>query len=124
MRTVIQKRIAAISGYFAFVTTLMLAVIVVSQTVSNSSAIIGLLATSLPALAAWLYVEAIDWEGLEQARRIVRGVVSTSALTLSLAGFVLMLWNFSRLAVFLTVLQIGMWYLVISGVFYLSEEQA
>jgi hypothetical protein len=91
--------------------------------VANSPVIIGLLATSLPALVAWLYVESIAWEGLEQARRIVRGMVSAVALTLSVAGFLLTLWTFSRLTVFLIVVETGVWYLVISGVFYLNQEK-
>ena len=90
---------------------------------ANSPVIIGLLATSLPALVAWLYVESIAWEGLEQARRIVRGMVSAVALTLSVAGFLLTLWNFSRLTVFLIVVETGVWYLVISGVAYLNQEK-
>ncbi len=90
---------------------------------ANSPVIIGLLATSLPALVAWLYVESIAWEGLEQARRIVRGMVSAVALTLSVAGFLLTLWTFSRLTVFLIVVETGVWYLVISGVFYLNQEK-
>jgi hypothetical protein len=91
--------------------------------VANSPVIIGLLATSLPALVAWLYVESIAWEGLEQARRIVRGMVSAVALTLSVAGVLLTLWTFSRLTVFLIVVETGVWYLVISGVFYLNQEK-
>ena len=53
-------------------------------------------------------------------RRIVRGMV---ALTLSVAGFLLTLWNFSRLTVVLFVVETGVWYLVISGVFYLSQKK-
>lgn len=117
-----RKHRTAIFGYLAFVAALLLAVIASNQAVANASVIIGLLATSLPALAAWLYVESIAWEGLEQARRIVRAMVSTVALTLSAGGFLLTLWSFSRLAVFLIVLETALWYLVISGVFYLGKE--
>jgi hypothetical protein len=117
-----RKHRTAIFGYLAFVAALLLAVIASNQAVANASVIIGLLATSLPPLAAWLYVESIAWEGLEQARRIVRGMVSTVALTLSAGGFLLTLWSFSRLAVFLIVLETALWYLVISGVFYLGKE--
>lgn len=113
----------AIAGYLAFVAALLLAVIASNQAIANTPVIIGLLATSLPALAAWLYVESIAWEGLEQARRIVRGMASAVALTLSAAGFLLTLWNFSRLTVLLIVVETGIWYLVISGVFYLSQER-
>lgn len=123
MPRAIRKCRTAIAGYLAFVAALLLAVIASNQAIANSSVIVGLLATSLPALVAWLYVESIAWEGLEQARRIVRGMVSTVAVTLSLAGFLLTLWTFSRLAVFLIVLETGVWYLVISGVFYLNQEK-
>jgi hypothetical protein len=118
-----RQRRTAISGYLAFVAALLLAVIASNQAIANSSVIISLLATSLPALAAWLYCESIAWAGLEQARRIVRGMVTTVALTLSVGGFLLTLWNFSRLAVFLIILETAVWYLVISGVFYVSEQE-
>ena len=49
-------------------------------------------------------------------------MVSMVALTLSAGGFLLTRWSFSRLAVFLIVLETAVWYLVISGVFYLSKE--
>jgi hypothetical protein len=123
MSRAILKRRTAIAGYLAFVAALLVAVIASNQAIPNSSAIIGLLATALPALAAWLYVESIAWEGLEHVRRIVRWMVSTVALTLSVGGFLLMLWNFSPLAVCLIVLETAVWYLVISGVFYLSQRQ-
>jgi uncharacterized membrane protein len=42
---------------------------------------------------------------------------------LSVAGFLLTLWNFSRITVFLIVVETGVWYLVISGVFYLNQEK-
>lgn len=114
---------SAIFGYLAFVVALLLVVIASSQMIANATVIIGLLATSLPALVAWMYVESIDWEGLESGRRLVRGATSLVALTLSLAGFLLTLWNFSLVAVFVVVFQMAFWYLVIEGVFYLSEEE-
>ena len=118
-----RKCRTAIAGYLAFVAALLLAVVASNQAVANSSVIVGLLATSLPALVAWLYVESIAWEGLEQARRMVRGMVSAVALTLSVAGFLLTLWNFSPLTVFLIILETAVWYLVISGVFYLNQDK-
>ena len=72
-----RKHRTAIFGYLAFVAALLLAVIASNQAVANASVIVGLLATSPPALAAWLYVESIAWEGLEQAA--VRGVAQPSA---------------------------------------------
>jgi hypothetical protein len=115
------KSTTAISAYLAFVAALLLTVIAAHQAIANSSLVIGLLATSLPALVAWLYVESIPWEGLERGRQIVRGMVSTVALTLSVGGFLSTLWSFSRFAVFVVILETAVWYLVISGVFYLSE---
>ncbi len=117
-----RTRRIAVSSYLAFVATLMLAVIASNQTMANSSVVIGLLATSLPALAVWLYVETLDWKGLEQARDMIRWIVGAVGVALSGVGFLLMLWNFSRVAAFLVVLQMGVWYLLISGVFYLSER--
>ena len=110
-------------GYLAFVVALLLAVIASNQTVANSSVIVGLLAISLPAFVAWLYVESIAWEGLEQARRLVRGIIGSVAVTFSVAGFLVTLWSFSRLAVFLILVESGLLYLVISGVFYLYQEK-
>jgi hypothetical protein len=118
-----RKGRTAIAGYLAFVVALLLVVIASNQAVADSSVIIGLLATSLPALVAWLYVESIAWEGAEPDRRIVRRMVSAVALTLSVAGFLLTLWNFSRLTVVLIVVETGVWYLVISGVFYLNQKK-
>jgi hypothetical protein len=112
-----------IASYLAFVSALLLVVIASNQAVANSSVIIGLLATSLPALVAWLYVESIAWEGMEADRRVERGMVGAVALTLSVAGFLLTLWSFSRLTVVLIVVETGVWYLVISGVFYLNQKK-
>lgn len=116
-----RKSTTAISGYLAFVAALLLTVIIAHQAIANSALIIGLLAASLPALVAWLYVESTPWEGLERAHQIVRGVVGAVALTLSVGGFLLTLWSFSRAAVFVVILESAIWYLLISGVFYLSE---
>ena len=118
-----RKARTALTGYLLFVVGLLLAVIASNQAIANSSVVVGLLATSLPAFVAWLYVESISWEGLEQARRIVRGIIASVAITLSVAGFLLTVWSFSRLAVFLILAEAGIWYLVISGVFYLNQEK-
>src|SRR5260370_1640147 len=61
--------VLAISGYLAFTAATMLAVIA-SEAASNRPAV-GLLAVSLPALAAWLYIESIGWAGPELASPIV-----------------------------------------------------
>ena len=50
-------------------------------------------------------------------------MVGAVALTLSVAGFLLTLWNFSRLTVVLIVVETGVWYLVIWGLFYLSQKK-
>jgi len=44
------------------------------------------------------------------------------ALGFSLAGFLTVIWSFSRLAVFAIVLETSVWYLAISGLSYLREE--
>jgi hypothetical protein len=112
----------AISGYLAFTAALMLAAIVSHESVANSSVIVGLLATSLPALVAWLYADSIAWTGLEHIGRIVRWVVGVVAVGPSFTGFILTVWSFSRLAVFLIFLQIPLWYLAISLVSFLGED--
>jgi hypothetical protein len=113
---------ATIAAYLAFIAALMLAVIASGQSIGYSSAIVGLLATSLPPLVAWLYADAIAWVDLEHIGKIVRGVVMTVGVALSFAGFILTVWTFSRLAVFLILLQIPLWYLAINLVSFLGEE--
>ena len=112
--------VLAISGYLAFTAATMLAV-VASEGQSTRPAV-GLLAVSLPALAAWLYIESIGWVGAELASRIVHRAVVAVALGFSLAGFLTVIWAFSRLAVFAIVLEASVWYLTISGLSYLREE--
>jgi hypothetical protein len=112
--------VLAISGYLAFTAATMLAVIA-SEAASNRPAV-GLLAVSLPALAAWLYIESIGWVGPELASRIVHRAIVSVALGLSLAGFLTVIWSFSRLAAFAIVLEASVWYLAISGLSYLREE--
>jgi hypothetical protein len=112
----------AIAAYLAFVAALMLAVIASGQSIGYSSAIVGLLATSLPPLVARLYADTIAWANLEHIGKIVRGVVMTVGVALSFAGFILTVWTFSRLAVFLILLQIPLWYLAINLVSFLGEE--
>src|SRR5260370_28967660 len=90
--------VLASSGYLAFTAATMLAVIA-SEAASNRPAV-GLLAVSLPALAAWLYIESIGWAGPELASRIVHRAVVSVALGFSLAGFLTVIWSFSRLGGF------------------------
>jgi hypothetical protein len=113
---------AAISGYLAFTAAMMLAVIASGAPSSSSPMIVGLLAVSLPALAAWLYIESVDWVGPELVSRIVHRAVISVALGFSVAGFLTVIWSFSRLAVFAIVLEASLWYLAISGLSYLREE--
>jgi preprotein translocase subunit SecD len=113
--------ILAISGHLAFTAATMLAV-VASDAQSTRPAAVGLLAVSLPALAAWLYIESTGWVGPELASRIVHRTVIAVALGFSLAGFLTVIWSFSRLAVFAIVLEASVWYLAISGLSYLREE--
>jgi preprotein translocase subunit SecD len=112
--------VLAISGYLAFTAATMLAV--VASEAQSPRAAVGLLAVSLPALAAWLYIESTGWVGPELASRIVRRTVVAVALGFSLAGFLTVIWSFSRLAVFAIVLEASVWYLAISGLSYLREE--
>jgi hypothetical protein len=112
----------AIAACLAFTTALMLAVIVAHESVAYSPVIVGLLATSLPALVAWLYADSSAWTGLEHIGRIVRWVVGVVAVATSFTGFILTVWSFSRLAVFLILLLIPLWYLALGLVSFLGEE--
>ena len=98
-------------------------VIVSSGSVARSGTIVGLLAVSLPALVAWLYIEATAWMGPEPMCRIVRGVLMGIGLTCSLAGLVLTVWSFSGLGAFLVLVQLPVWYLVIGGVAYSRDDE-
>jgi hypothetical protein len=114
--------ISAIAAYLVFVTALFLAVMVAAGSVARAGVIVGLLAVSLPALVAWLYIESTGWMGPEPMCRVVRGVVIAVALGCSLAGFLLTIWAFSRLAAFLVLIQVPLWYLAISAVAYVRDE--
>jgi hypothetical protein len=114
------SRISALSAYVVFVAALFFTVIMTP--VARAGLIVGLLAVSLPALVAWLYIESTAWMGPEPMCRVVRAVVVTVALACSLTGFLLTVWSFSRIAVLLVLLQAPVWYLAISAVAYLREE--
>ena len=111
-----------LGAYLVFVIGLLFTVIVSSGSVARSGTIVGLLAVSLPALIAWLYIESTAWMGPEPMCRIVRIAAITIALTCSLAGLILTIWSFSRLAVFLVLIQGPLWYLAISAVMYTRDE--
>ncbi|HEU4437914.1 MAG TPA: hypothetical protein VFT36_01615 [Methylomirabilota bacterium] len=113
---------AVLGAYLVFVIGLLFTVIVSSGSVARSGTIVGLLAVSLPALVAWLYIESTAWMGPEPMCRIVRIAAITIALTCSLAGLVLTIWSFSRLAAFLVLIQGPLWYLAISAVMYTRDE--
>jgi hypothetical protein len=112
----------AIFAYLVFVTALFLTVIVSSGSIARSTFIVGVLAVSLPALVAWLYIESSGWMGPEPMCRIVRGVVIAIALTCSFVGFLLTIWSFTRLGAFLVLVQVPLWYLAISGMAYIRDE--
>ena len=113
---------SALGAYLVFIIGLFFTVIVSSGSVARSGTIVGLLAVSIPALVAWLYIESTAWMGPEPVCRIVRGVLIAIALTCSLAGLVLTVWSFSRLGAFLVLVQLPVWYLAIGGVAYSRDE--
>jgi hypothetical protein len=53
------SRISALSAYVVFVAALFFTVIMTP--VARAGLIVGLLAVSLPALVAWLYIESTAW---------------------------------------------------------------
>src|SRR5260370_23023579 len=73
--------VLAISGYLAFTAATMLAVIA-SEAASNRPAG-GLLAVSLPALAAWLYIESIVWVVPDLSNPLVHQAVASVTLGFS-----------------------------------------
>lgn len=113
---------SVVFAYLAFIAALLLTVIVASGSIAGSGFIVGLLAVSLPALTAWLYIESSGWMGPEPMCKIVRVVVITVALACSLYGVFLTVWSFTRLGAFLVLVQVPLWYLAISGVAYLRDD--
>lgn len=113
---------SAVSAYLGFIAALFLTVIIASGSVARSGFIVGLLAVSLPALGAWLYIESSGWMGPEPMCKIVRAVVITVALACSLYGVFLTVWSFTGLGAFLVVVQVPLWYLAISGVAYFRDD--
>ena len=113
----------AIGGYLVFIAALLLTVIVSAGSIDHAALIIGLLATPLPALVAWLYIESAAWMGPELMCRIVRNAAALVATTCSFAGFFITIWTFSRLAAFVVLLQIPLWYLAISALSFLRSEE-
>ena len=114
--------IPAIAGYLAFTAATLLAVIASGSPMARSGVIVGLLAASLPALGAWLYIDAVGWAGPEAASRLVRQAVIALGLACSAAGFMTTIWTFSRLAAFAIVLEMAALYLAISGLSFLRDD--
>ena len=113
----------AIAGYLAFTAAALLVVIASATSIAGSAIAVGLLAVSLPALGAWLYIDASDWAGSELASRLVRNAVIALGVACSGAGFMTVIWSFSRLAAFVLVLELAVLYLAISGLTFLREER-
>lgn len=114
--------IPAIAGYLAFTAATLLAVVASGASMARSPVSVSLLAVSLPALGAWLYVDASDWVGSELASRFVRNAVVAVGVACSGAGFTTVIWSYSRLAAFLVVLEVAVLYLAISGLSFLRED--
>ena len=113
---------AAIAAYLLFTAALMLAVVAAGAAVPRGALVVGLLAVSLPALAAWLYIDFTRWVGSELASRVVRWAAMGVGLVASGVGFLLAIWSFSRVAAFVAVIEVCVLYLAISGLSLLREE--
>lgn len=112
----------AIAGYLAFTAAMLLAVVASGTPIARAAVIVSLLALSLPALGAWLYIDCIRWVGSEPASRLVRQAVIAMGLTCSAAGFMTIVWSFSRLAAVMILLEMAVLYLAISGLAFLRDE--
>ena len=111
-----------IAGYLAFTAATLLAVVASGASIARSPVIVGLLAVSLPALGAWLYIDAVGWAGPEPASRLARQAIIALGLACSAAGFLTTIWSFSRLAAFVVVLEVAVLYLAISGLSFLRDD--
>lgn len=114
--------IPAIAGYLAFTAATLLAVVASGASMARSPVSVGLLAVSLPALGAWLYIDARDWVGSELASRLVRNAIIGVGVACSGAGFTTVIWSYSRLAALLVVLEVAVLYLAVSGLSFLRED--
>jgi hypothetical protein len=114
--------IQAIAGYLAFTAATLLAVVASGASMARSPVSVGLLAVSLPALGAWLYIDARDWVGSELASRLVRNAIIAVGVACSGAGFTTVIWSYSRLAALLVVLEVAVLYLAVSGLSFLRED--
>jgi hypothetical protein len=112
----------AIAGYLAFTAAALLAVVASGTSIARAPVIVGLLAVSLPALGAWLYIDAVGWVGPEPASRLVRQAIVALGLAGSGAGLLTTIWSFSRLAAFVVVLEVAVLYLAISGLSFLRDD--
>jgi drug/metabolite transporter (DMT)-like permease len=113
---------AAIAAYLLFTAALMLAVIAAGAAVPGVSVVVGFLAVSLPALGAWVYIDFTRWAGNDLVSRVVRWSAMGVGVATSGFGLLLTVWNYSRVAAIVTVLEIGVLYLAISGLSLLREE--
>ena len=113
---------AAIAGYLLFTASLMLAVIAAGAAVQRAALVVALLAISLPALGAWLYIDFTRWAGRELASRVVRWAAMGVGLVASGLGFLIAIWNFSRVAALVVLLEMGVLYLAISGLFMIKGK--
>jgi hypothetical protein len=114
--------IQAIAGYLAFTAATLLAVVASGASMARSPVSVGLLGVSLPALGAWLYIDARDWVGSELASRLVRNAIIAVGVACSGAGFTTVIWSYSRLAALLVVLEVAVLYLAVSGLSFLRED--
>ena len=112
----------AIAGYLAFTAATLLAVVASGAPIARAPVIVGLLAVSLPALGAWLYIDAVGWVGPEPASRLARQGIIALGIACSAAGFLTTIWSFSRLAAFAVVLEVAVLYLTISGLSFLRDD--
>ena len=112
----------AIAGYLVFTAATLLAVVASGASIARSPVIVGLLAVSLPALGAWLYIDAVGWVGPDPASRLARLAIIALGLACSAAGFLTTIWSFSRLAAFVVVLEVAGLYLAISGLSFLRDD--
>jgi len=115
--------IPAIAGYLAFTAAMLVAVVAAGASIAGAPVTVGLLAVSLPALGAWLYIDASDWVRSELASRLVRNAIIALGVACSGAGFMTVIWSFSRLAAFVVVLEVAVLYLAISGLSFLRDDR-
>ena len=107
-----------ISGYIAFVMTMLAITMNQGQDMKDFGLIIALLFLSLPSLVSSLLVDYIVRVKQERKHSMIRGLSFLFGFGFSFAGLVILLSNYSHIASILFVFEIVFWFALIDFLVY------